>query len=176
MNQPLYRRALGSDFDLLPARVRELHDLDRLRVWSGRASVTRGTALVSRLAAAIAGLPPAGADQVLSVTFEPVATTEVWCRRFGNAPFRSLQYAKGGYLCERVGPVTFVFTPVASSEGLALRLDGFRMLGVPLPRFLHPAVVTFERQREGRYEFSVEAQLPLFGLLVRYAGWLAPEA
>ena len=28
----------------------------------------------------------------------------------------------------------------------------------------------------GRYEFEVEAHLPLFGLLVRYKGWLEPQA
>jgi len=32
-----------------------------------------------------------------------------------------------------------------------------------------------EREREGRYEFLVEAALPLLGLIVRYEGWLEPE-
>ena len=50
------------------------------------------------------------------------------------------------------------------------------MLGIPLPRLLHPTVRTFERERDGRYEFEVEAHLPLFGLLVRYSGWLEPQA
>jgi len=31
-------------------------------------------------------------------------------------------------------------------------------------------------ERNGRYHFEVEARLPVFGLLVRYAGWLEPEA
>jgi hypothetical protein len=30
MNVALYRRVLGAGFDALPARVRELHDLDRV--------------------------------------------------------------------------------------------------------------------------------------------------
>ena len=131
--------------------------------------------LPSRIAAAIAGLPPEGPDQPLVVTFEPVGETEVWSRRFGKALFRSVQYERGGLLHERVGPTTFVFTPVATTEGLALRLDGFRVLGIPLPRPLHPTVRTFEREHHGRYEFEVEARLPLFGLLVRYAGWLEPQ-
>jgi hypothetical protein len=33
-------------------------------------------------------------------------------------------------------------------------------------------VRTFEREQGGRYHFEVEAKLPLFGLLVRYSGWL----
>jgi hypothetical protein len=176
MTSPLYRRVLGADFAVLPPRVRDLHDLDGRRVWTGRASVTRGTSLASRIAAAIAGLPPEAPDQALTVTFETAGSTEIWSRRFGSSLFRSVQYARGVSLHERVGPTTFVFTPLASGEGLALRLDGFRVLGVPLPRFLHPDVCTSEREREGRYEFEVEARLPLFGLLVRYAGWLEPEA
>ena len=109
------------------------------------------------------------------MTFEPVGASEIWSRQFGSAPFRSVQYERGGFLFERVGPTTFVFTALASAEGLALRLDGFRVLGVPLPRLLHPVVRTFECERDGRYHFEVEARLPLFGLLVRYGGWLMPQ-
>jgi hypothetical protein len=36
-------------------------------------------------------------------------------------------------------------------------------------------VRTFECERDGRYRFEVEARLPLFGLLVRYSGWLVPH-
>jgi hypothetical protein len=175
MSLPLYRRVLGTAFDVLPPRVRQLHDLAGVSVWVGRASVERGGSLPSRIAAALTGLPPEGLDQPLSVTFAPSGTTEVWLRQFGSARFRSVQYERGGFLRERVGPATFVFTTIASAEGLALRLDGFRVLGVPLPWLLHPAVRTFECEHDGRYHFEVEARLPLFGLLVRYTGWLAPE-
>jgi hypothetical protein len=175
MSVPLYRRVLGATFDVLPARVRELHDLRGPAVWCGEASVERGRSLLSRVAAAITGLPPAGTDQPLRVTFEPVGTSEIWSRRFGRVLFRSIQYERDGFLVERVGPATFVFTAVASTEGLALRLEGFRALGVPLPRWLHPTVCTFEREHDGRYEFEVEAHLPFSGLLVRYGGWLAPQ-
>lgn len=176
MTLPLYRRVLGPRFDALPARVRELHNLHGPSVWVGMANVERGRSLVSRIAALVSGLPPEGRDQPLRVTFEPVGAKETWSRQFGSAPFRSVQYERGGFLLERVGPTTFVFSVLASPEGLALRLDGFRVLGVPLPRLLHPAVRTFESERDGRYHFEVEARLPLFGLLVRYAGWLEPSA
>jgi hypothetical protein len=175
MTLPLYRRVLGPCFDALPARVRELHDLQGPSVWTGMADVERGRSLVSRLAAMVSGLPPEGRDQPLRVTFEPVGAHESWSRQFGSALFRSVQYESGGFLRERVGPTTFVFTVLASAEGLALRLDGFRVLGLPLPRLLHPAVRTFECERDGRYHFEVEARLPLFGLLVRYGGWLEPR-
>ena len=31
-----------------------------------------------------------------------------------------------------------------------------------------------EREHEGRYEFLVDARLPLAGRIIRYEGWLAP--
>jgi hypothetical protein len=176
MSPPLYRRLLGPGFEALPARVRELHDLDGVSVWEGRAKVERGRSLLARIAAALSSLPPDADDCPLRVTFEAVGGREIWTRQFADARFRSVQYEAGGLLRERAGPTTFVFTPVASAEGLALRLDGFRILALPMPRLLHPAVRTFESEREGRYRFEVEARLPLVGLLVRYAGWLEPAA
>jgi len=175
MSHPLYRRLLGPRFAVLPPRVRELHDLSSASVWAGTANVERGRSPLSRLAAMIAGLPPEGRAQPLRVTFLPVGANEIWKRQFGRALFRSLQYARKGFLCERAGPTTFVFTPIATAEGLELRLDGFRVLGLPLPRLLHPSVRTWEWEREGVYHFQVEAQLPLVGLIVRYDGWLMLE-
>jgi Domain of unknown function (DUF4166) len=172
MTEPLYRRLLGPDFERLPQRVRELHDFTGVSIWDGRARVERGRSLAARLAAALTSLPPEGDDQALRVTFHAQADREIWARQFGSALFRSVQYEKDGLLRERVGPATFVFTPLASEEGLALRLDGFRVLGIALPRALHPVVRTFEREQDGRYHFEVEAHLPLFGLLIRYGGWL----
>jgi hypothetical protein len=172
---PLYRRVLGPGFDVLPARVRELHDLTGPSLWRGRAAVERGRSLPARLAALLTGLPPEGPDQPLQVAFEPVGAAEVWSRKFGASLFRTVQEARGPWLCERAGPAMFVFTALAGEDGLALRLEGFRLLGVPLPPALHPQVKTFERERDGRYEFEVEARLPLVGLLVRYAGWLEPQ-
>jgi uncharacterized protein DUF4166 len=174
MRLPLYCRLLGPAFDTLPARVRELHDLDGVSVWEGRANVERGRSLVSRIAARLSSLPPKGDDQPLRVTFAAVGDREIWARQFGKALFRSVQYERGGLLRERVAIGTFVFRTIASADGLTLRLEGFRLLGVPMPRMLHPAVNTFESERDGRYRFEVEAHLPPFGLLVRYDGWLEP--
>jgi hypothetical protein len=172
MMVPLYRRLLGERFGQLPPRVRELHDLRGRSVWVGRADVERGRSWASRIAGALTSLPAAGMDQPLRVTFEARGPEELWTRRFGSATFPSVQYERGGRLHERTGPVTFAFALGASTEGLTLELAGLRAFGVPVPRSLHPAIVTFESEREGRYHFEVEARLPLFGLLVRYAGWL----
>jgi hypothetical protein len=176
MTTPLYRRLLGPRFDELPGQVRALHDVAGTSVWVGRADVERGRSLASRMVATLFGLPPAGRDQVLRVTFTPDGGTELWTRQFGDAVFRSLQYERRGLLRERVGPSTFVFALATSPDGMALKLKGVRFVGVPLPRFLAPAVATFESERGGRYHFEVEASLPLLGRIVRYQGWLEREA
>ena len=175
MTIPLYRRLLGERFERLPARVRELHDLTGISVWTGRADVERGRSLPSRMVATLFGLPPAGRDQTLEVTFKVDGEREIWARSFGNAVFRSVQYERGGLLREKVGPSTFVFALDTSANGMALKLRGVRFLGVPLPRFLAPTVFTFESERDGRYHFEVEASLPLLGRIVRYVGWLEPK-
>jgi hypothetical protein len=172
MTVPLYRRLLGERFEQLPACVRELHDVANASVWTGRADVERGASLASRVVATLFGLPPAGRDQALRVTFQVDGDREIWSRTFGDAEFRSVQYEHGGLLRERVGPSTFVFALETSADGMALMLRGVRFLGVPLPRLLAPSVRTFESERDGRYRFEVEASLPLLGRIVRYAGWL----
>jgi hypothetical protein len=175
MSSSLYRRVLGQRFAALPRRVRELHDIEAASVWAGRANVERGRARLSRLAAFIAGLPPAGRDQPLCVTFEPLGTREIWTRRFGEASFRSVQFARQGFLCERVGPTTFVFTPAPTTGGLELVLQGVRVLGLPLPRPFAPSVQSSEWEREGVYHFKVEVRAPLAGLIIRYDGWLTRQ-
>lgn len=122
--------------------------------------------------AALFSLPPDGKDQPLHVTFEPRNGREIWTRAFGAREFRSVQFEKHGMLRERVGPTCLVFALDASAEGLALRLLGVLVLGVPMPRMLHPCVRTMESETDGRYRFEVSSHLPLGGLLVRYAGWL----
>jgi Domain of unknown function (DUF4166) len=168
----LYRRLLGARFEALPARVRELHDVTGTAVWVGRADVERGASWASRLLAALFSLPPDGKEQLLRVTFEPRNGREIWTRAFGLREFRSVQLEKHGLLRERVGLSCLVFALDASLEGLALRLLDVLVLGVSLPRMLHPCVRTMESEVDGRYRFEVSSHLPLIGLLVRYAGWL----
>jgi hypothetical protein len=175
MTAPLYRRLLGERFERLPAQVQELHDVVDTSVWTGRADVERGHSPLSRAVATLLRLPPAGRDLPLEVIFMPDGGTELWTRRFGDAVFRSVQYARAGLLRERVGPSTFIFALETSADGLGLKLEGMRLLGVPLPRFAWPSVYTFESERQGRYHFEVEAALPLIGRLVRYAGWLEQD-
>jgi hypothetical protein len=64
---------------------------------------------------------------------------------------------------------------IVSPEGIDLRLQRGRILGVPLPRCLWPRIVANERVDDaGRFRFDVTIGLPGIGRLVRYRGWLEP--
>ncbi|MDX2204627.1 MAG: DUF4166 domain-containing protein [Hyphomicrobiaceae bacterium] len=171
----LYRRALGARFaDLAPA-VQHLHDLGTRATWEGEADVERGTHPLSRLAGWLASLPPAGTAVPLQVTFEPVRGGEIWSRRFGRSLFRTRQFLRDGVLCERAGPITFAFSIAVAEGAMSLRLAGMRVLGIPVPRTLRPAIETREEQTpDGAYRFAVSSRLPGVGLLVAYRGRLRP--
>lgn len=171
---PLYRRVLADRFDALPGRVRELHDVARATRWAGRADVERSDSLAGRLVVAFAGLPAAGRDQPLTVTFAPAGGQEIWTRTFSGRVFRSVQGENWGRLWEQVGPARLTFDVLVGPEGLSLRIGSLRVLGVPVPARLLPTAETREWEDGGRYHFSVVARAPLIGLLVRYQGWLEP--
>ncbi|MFM9942266.1 MAG: DUF4166 domain-containing protein [Hyphomicrobiaceae bacterium] len=169
---PLYRRLLGAEFDALPAKVRELHDVQGQVTWSGRAEVQRGTSLLARIIGTIAGLPPSSPGLPLEVVFTPDATGEHWRRTFGRHVFQTHQRLGNGVILERIGPSTAALKPKVGPAGLSLTVAGLSVLGVPVPRSLLAEMTTLEHEVDGRYAFEVEAHLPLIGLLVRYKGWL----
>ena len=145
--------AAGRALRALPARVRELHDVAGASVWTGRADVERGRSLASRVVATLFGLPPAGRDQALRVTFQVDGDREIWSRSFGDAVFRSVQCEqwRAAARARRAEHIRVCSGDFGRRDGAQLR--GVRFLGVPLPRFLAPSVHTFESEREGRLSF-----------------------
>ena len=82
---------------------------------------------------------------------------------------------RGGILCERLGPLQLRYLLHARDGAIWWQVVGVRMLGaVPLPARWFRGVTCREREHEGRYEFLVEASLPLVGRIIRYEGWLQP--
>jgi hypothetical protein len=77
-------------------------------------------------------------------------------------------------LCERFGPLVFGLATVLDGERLRLLVRRWTLLGVPLPMAFAPRVDSYETVVDGRFRFHVEIGHPLLGLIVRYAGWLAP--
>ncbi|MDH7800284.1 hypothetical protein P3T31_000307 [Rhizobium sp. AN70] len=177
---PLFRKLLGSAFDDLPPRVRELHDSGQAREWRGVAEVRRGRGVLARLISAVLGFPQAGTHVPVSVAFAPDKGTERWIRTFGGRRFSSTQSVGKGrnqYLLEeRFGIVTVALALVLDGGRLALIPRRWSVLGIPLPGFLLPSGVSFESEEEGQFRFDVEISLPFVGLVVAYRGTLEPAA
>lgn len=172
----VYRRLLGPKFEQMPATLRMLHDGTRSSVWRGRADVERGSSVVLRLLATLFRLPPSGANQPLTLTFEQDGSAEIWTRTFGRQRFRSVQFARGRQLHEQVGLSRLIMDVTADASGLQLTMRGTRLIGMPLPPFLVPTIRAVETEQHGRFHFDVEATLPRLGRLIHYRGWLEPVA
>ena len=178
--EPLFRRILGDAYPLLPQPIQVMHDFKRDLTAAGVASVERGKSLLSRLLAWVMGLPPAGEDVAVKVTFSVGDGREHWQRDFAGKRFASTQREGQGrnarLVCERFGPINFAMALVIESERLRLVLRRWSIFGVALPLWLGPRSNAYEHVEDGRFRFHVEVSHPATGLIVRYRGWLVPQA
>jgi len=105
---------------------------------------------------------------------------EHWRRDFAGKCFASTQEEGQGrnarLLCERFGPINFAMALVIEGERLRLVLRRWSIFGIALPLWFAPHSNTYEHVEDGRFCFHVEISHPLIGLIVRYRGWLLPEA
>lgn len=171
----VFQQVLRAPFFNLPDPVRMLHSVRGRAVYAGRVAVERGGNPLARLCGAIAGLPPAMADAPLRVEFLADARSEAWRRAFGGHPMNSRLRCRKGLLVERLGPLQLRFLLHIADGAIYWNVAGVRLLGLlPLPAGLFRRVQCRERAYAGRYEFRVEAALPLLGPVVRYEGWLEP--
>jgi hypothetical protein len=174
----LYRRLLGAAWDKLPREIRRMHN--GVTAAAGEASVERGGSWLGNAAAGIMGFPKAASRIPVHVEFRIAGGEEIWIRSFGEKSFASRQVAGRGasehLLCERFGPLTFAMALILHDGRLALVPRRWSAFGVPLPMRLCPRANAYERSEDGRFRFHVEIGHPLTGLIVRYRGWLEPEA
>lgn len=177
MQPTVFQQVLGAAFFRLPESLRRLHGVRGRARWVGQATITRGQNPLARVCATIAGLPPARQDVTTTVDFDCSADGETWRRDFGGARMVSRLRCRNGHLQERMGAVQFRFALHVNEGALWWRVAGVRLFGVlPLPVAPFDGVRCREREVDGRYEFLVEADLPVLGRLARYEGWLLPDA
>jgi hypothetical protein len=174
-----FERVLGNDsFGKLAAPLQAFHQASGHRVWCGQARVTRGRSLVSRFIGGLIGLPGPSSCIACEVGVERHANgMEMWTRIFGETRFHSTMSANSrDVLQEQFGPVCLDLDVVRDGGALRLPVKSCRVFGVPLPTFLHPRSIAREYgDAQGRFHFDVRLELPLFGLLAHYAGWLVPK-
>ncbi len=139
----------------------------------GRCRIERGRGIVPRLLGLVLGLPAAGDDVPIELRITVRGGAETWARQFGDRPLVSAQECSGpSRVVERLGPLDLTLEVSASSAGIDLVARGATLFGIPLPRVLTPRVEARERVEGGRFRFEVAADLPRFGRLIRYCGWL----
>jgi len=175
----LYRRVLGSRYDVMSEPLRVLHDMNNGEA-AGRAEIDGAATLVGRVVAKLFGFPSSGSDVATVVRFTTRDGRETWQRDFAGHRFKSIQYMGSGrwagLLVERFGAVVFAMEVPVSATGLDLQIVGGSVLGIRLPKILFPIIAAGERiDAQGRFRFEVEIGLRLIGRLVRYRGWLEPS-
>jgi hypothetical protein len=148
-----------------------------VRTFAGHAEVLRGGGILSRICGMVAGFPPASPRVPVRVVITSSDGIERWRRDFGGKGFSSTLWAAGGELQERLGPTVFRYRLLSSApDEIRWDLVGARVLGLPLPRGLWPAILARESvDADGLYRFDVRAEMPVVGLLVQYRGSLVPE-
>jgi hypothetical protein len=172
----LFSRALPG-FAEMPAAVRAGHAVASSMVLRGEGQVDGAETFMGRAIAALFRLPRASASVPVTVTMEARGEQEIWSRDFGGRRFRSVLAARKGGLSERFGLLTFDLTVPTSPNGLTMSIIGWRIGPVRLPASLAPATLAREDvDGHGRFRFDVTIALPFVGRLVRYRGWLVPEA
>ena len=171
----LFQQALGAPFFKLPASVRRLHATRGTARYAGKATVERGVNPLARLCGRLAGLPRTMRDVPITVEFIADANGEAWHRDFAGIAMHSRLAFRDGLLRERIGPLQFRHALLANAGAIWWRVQAVRLLGVlPLPARWFRGVRCRESEKAGRYQFEIEATLPLVGPVIRYEGWLEP--
>lgn len=172
----LYARVLGAAFDSLPKPVQAIHAFGADAHAAGRGEVRRGHDPIARLLGWAFRFPPAQKNVPVTVIFGVDRAGEIWRRDFGGHCFRSrlATREKGSrtILTETFWPLTFDFDLHGHDAGLDMDIRAWRLLGLPLPKFLAPRISAMERVADGHFTFDVRIALPWGPLIVHYAGWL----
>lgn len=178
-----FERLLGRELDGLPEPVRRFHALRAPLESAGRAEIKASSRWTARLLCLLAGLPRPGHDVPCAVVFTPLGDgREHWQRNFGSRRYASVVRAarttrpdEGRWLIERFGPLGLIdlhFRLTPGAAGLAWVLEGWRLLGLPLPAATLPRIACLESGGGKRFHFDIDVAFPLVGHVIHYAGWL----
>jgi NAD(P)-dependent dehydrogenase (short-subunit alcohol dehydrogenase family) len=178
---PLMKRLLGADYDILPAVIRNGHDVSGVLVLEGRADATSPDGIITAIFSRVFRFPRGGANMPLRVEMRGENDgSETWTRIYPDVTMRSnLRNADPSTQCldEVFGPIAIRLKWRATDVSLTLSPIGARLFGIPLPSFLCPRSIARETvDNNGRFQFDVDIAMPLIGPIVRYRGYLVPLA
>lgn len=176
---PLFRRLLGDAYNVLPAAIRQAHEVHGVLVLEGQAYAASPDHAIGASIAWLFRLPRAGSNMPVRVEMRSESDgSETWTRIYPGVTMRSnLRNAdsKTHQLTEVLGPLSIRLQWNPSERGLQLQTISARMFGCPLPSFLRPRSHASETVgADGRFHFDVPIALPPIGTIVHYTGSLEP--
>jgi hypothetical protein len=141
--------------------------------------VRRGQGLGARLLAAILGMPKPADEVPVSLKIERTADGERWVRSFSDQPLATVQWRRGDFLVEAIGPTQCWFRLYVADGALVFdhvrSAIGMRSFALPLPRWLAPRIEGRAEPRSDGVHVRVHIYAPFFGLLVAYEGTVTLE-
>jgi hypothetical protein len=163
---------MGESFNRLSPLLQKAH-LGKNRL-TGFAQVKRGN-IIARCICRLFGFPKQNLKSTLSVDCSHQSDSMSWRRSFDGLIMISHFRRKGEFLIESLGPLMMLFKAVESNGTLQYQYIRALFWGVPLPKFLSPQIIAFEKEEEGMYHFSVKVKMFLVGMVISYNGKLNVE-
>lgn len=174
---PFWHAIQAGQLDL-PEPVLAFHRGLGTKHYAGECEITRSRNWMLRLLLRMGKFPAEGQGVPVHLTLITRPANAEWVRNFGGQMTRSQMHwdAQRQVVTERFGPFSVDMRLTAENRVLLVRIAGLRVLGIPVPGWLRPHSATSEFVDDAdRFCFDVAAHLPIFGLLVRYRGWVVPE-
>jgi Domain of unknown function (DUF4166) len=171
----LYRRLLGSRFELLPGVLRRFHDADGGGRALGTFQVERGRGLLRNALASLMGFPKAGIDVPVTLKVSIEGDRERWSRRFGDMSVESKQWEKDHLLIEEYGMNSFSSSVAVVGSDVIYEFQRAWLVGIPLPSWLSPRIDGLVTGEETGWRVVVRVFAPVLGEILHYEGWVQPE-
>ena len=177
---PVYKQFLKNAFNDLPAEIQSLHDIDTEKIFEGRADIIRGKNPLGAIICFMFGFPKAGRNIKAQIRRVPLGDNlELWERRFNGRKMRSTQAAGRGkhthMIIEKFGPLAVQFAYYKRGDKYYVDTQGWKLFGLPMPKFLCPGGQVYEQGKNGKFHFHVELCVPFIGMVVKYIGWFDPK-
>ena len=168
----MYRTLMRDAFDRLAPVVQRFHDLSGQHVLLGEVTIDGPENSSARILAAMLGAPTESKTGALRFELIAEPDQEVWTRHFPGKTMCSTLRKGDGVVIETLGVATLRFVLVEHDGTLKMKLARMSAFGIPLPRFLMPSISAVETGVADRFNFDVQAHMPLIGLVARYRGFL----
>lgn len=160
---------MGQQFLRLAPLLQNVHTGNKRL--AGVVNVRQGNFL-ARLICNVFRFPRANPKTELIVICQHTHNAMLWQRYFDGHEMQSHFSIDGEFLVEHLGPLAMSFKAVEKDGALHYQFTRTRFLGIPVPAFLSPEIIAFEKEHQGKYVFSVSVNMFPAGIIISYGGEL----